>query len=366
MLRSLAKLQGVAAGFDAAQGLSARLSLNWSRYQGSEDSLRFWSALLDRVRALPAIEEAAVGSTKPLDGQPPFLAAFQVEGREARPGEVQPQVAFRTASEGYFSTLGVPLLQGRDFVNGDDREATPVAVVNRALADRFFADRSPLGQRLSTDGGANWLTVVGVVADVLHRPDAAAEPALYVPLRQSGFAQQLFVRTRGPVPATLERELRQAVYAVDAEQPIDSFETLADTRRAAVASPRLLATLLLLFAGVGLAVTCAGIIGLVAFSVSQRTRELGVRLALGATGGGVLRMVVGDAVRLCLFGLGLGLVLALALGRFARSLLFEISPHDPLTFAAVAAVVVSAALGASLLPALRTARLDPTRALRAE
>jgi ABC-type antimicrobial peptide transport system permease subunit len=272
----------------------------------------------------------------------------------------------RTASEGYFSALGVPLLQGRPFEAGDDGNATPVAVVNRSLTERFFADRDPLGQRLSTDGGTNWLTVVGVVADVRHRPDAEPEPALYVPLRQAGFGQQLFVRTRTAVPASLEHELRQAVYAVDAEQPIDSFETLADTRRAAVASPRLLATLMLLFAGVGLAVTCAGIIGLVAFSVSQRTREIGVRIALGATGRGVLGMVIADALKLCLLGLALGVLLALGLGRFARSLLFEISPNDPLTLGAVAGVVVIAAFGASLLPALRATRLDPNRALRAE
>jgi putative ABC transport system permease protein len=366
MLRSLSRLQGVESGFDASQGLSARISLNWSRYQGAANSLRFWDTLLERVRALPAVAEAAAGSTKPLDGQPPFLSSFRVEGLDARPGEAEPQIALRTASEGYFSTLGVPLLQGRPFEPGDDGNATPVAVVNRSLTERFFADRDPLGQRLSTDGGRNWLTVVGVVADVRHRPDAEAEPALYVPLRQAGFGQQLFVRTRTAVPASLERELRQAVYAVDAEQPIDSFETLADTRRAAVASPRLLATLMLLFAGVGLAVTCAGIIGLVAFSVSQRTREIGVRIALGATGRGVLGMVVADALKLCLLGLALGVLLALGLGRFARSLLFEISPNDPLTLGAVAAVVVIAAFGASLLPALRATRLDPTRALRAE
>ena len=366
MLRSFARLQGVAAGFDAAQGLSARISLNWSRYQSSADSLRFWEALLERVRAMPTVAEAAVGSTKPLDGQPPFLTGFRVEGRETRAGEIEPQVALRSASEGYFSTLGVPLLQGRDFGVGDDGASTPVATVNRALVDRFFSDRDPLGQRLSIDSGANWLTVVGVVADVRHRPDEDPEPAVYVPLRQSGFAQRLFVRTRAGVPASLEQELRQTVYAVDAEQPVDSFETLEDTRRAAVASPRLLATLLLLFALVGLAVTCAGIVGLVAFSVSQRTRELGVRIALGATRGGVLRMVIGDSVRLCLVGLALGLLLALALGRFARSLLFEVSTHDPVTIAVVAVVVAAAALLASLLPALRTTRLDPTRALRAD
>jgi predicted permease len=369
MMRSLGRLQRVDPGFRTEKILMARLSPNWSRYQGQEEATRFFDALLTRVRAIPGVESAGAASGRPLDGQPPFTNDFRIENIPIEEGELAPQVATRVATPDYFSTISIPLLRGRGFTELDRAESPAVGVVNRSLASQFWSDADPVGQRVSLDDGQSWITLIGVVGDVREQTlDSAPVGAIYLPQAQSFWAGTLVVRTPfDPMgPMGIAREVKEAVHAIDPQQPIDRFETIEQSRYASMASPRLTALLLGVFAALALVIAATGVSGVIAYAVSQRTQEIGIRMALGARRIQVLAMVLRQGLAIVALGLAVGVASALAAGRFLEGLLFETSPADPVVFASVLAVLVAAAALASFLPARRAASINPTRALRSE
>jgi predicted permease len=366
MMRSLVRLQQVDPGYRTEKILMARLSPNWSRYQNREDAVRFFDRLLERVRAIPGVESAAVASGRPLDGQPPFTNSFRIENVAIEEEELAPQVATRVASPDYFSTMGIALLKGRSFTELDRDSAPRVAVINRSLSDQFGRDSDPVGQRVSLDDGETWITVVGVVGDVREQTlDTEPVAAIYLPQAQSFWAQTLVVRTPFD-PMGTARQVKEAVHAIDPEQPVDRFETVEQSRYASMASPRLTTLLLGIFAALALGIAATGVGGVVGYAVSQRTQEIGIRMALGATRGRVVALVLRQGLGAVLLGLASGVVAAVVAGPFLSSILFETNPTDPLTFAFVLFVLLAAALVASVLPARRAATIEPTKALRSE
>ncbi len=370
MLRSLIKLQHVNPGFDPERLLAMRISLNWSKFNTNEETLAALLRTLDKARSEPGVLSAALCSTYPLNQlgitNGPFTRGFQIEGHLIPEGELAPQADFRTASTDYFETVRQPLVRGRTFIEGDKDKAVPVAVINQATARHRWGDEDPIGRRVSFDRGQTWLTIVGVVGDV-RQYGLDREPAdeIYVPLAQAGFAGNLLVRTAVD-PMSIAKLMREAVYEVDPDTAVDRVQTLEQVRSDAVASPRLTAILLAMFAGLALVITAAGIAGVMALSVNQRTHELGVRLALGATPGKVLGMVMRQGMSFVLVGLSVGVAGALLLGRLMSALLFAVEPTDPVTFMAVALVLIAVAAAACFVPARRVTSIDPMLALRSE
>jgi predicted permease len=364
MLRSLVKLQQVDAGFSADNVLTARLSLNWSKYDEDEKVRRFGQALLRGLESDPAVRSAALSFSVPLGTAQPFNRRFQIEGRPVE-RDARPTLDFRVVSPRYFETIGQRLVRGRFFAEADDERAPPVAVVNETLARHYWGDADPVGQRVSFGGEQQqWITIVGVVGDVRHYAlDREPTHELYQPFAQNPGWGAVMVRTRVD-PAAVTALIGRAVHAIDPEQPVDRIRTLAAVRSESVASPRLTAILLGIFALTALLITAAGIGGVLALSVSQRTTEIGVRMAMGAARGEVMRMVLGQGLGLVLAGLGIGVGGALLLARLLERLLFGVPPFDPLTYAAVALVFLAVATGACLLPARRAASVDPLVALR--
>jgi predicted permease len=370
MIRSLIKLQSVSPGFDPEQVLAMRVSPNWSKYNNTDQTRLMLQRLLDKVRSEPGVQSAALSSTYPLNQlgivNGAFNRGFQIEGHPIPDGELAPQADFRSASPGYFETIRVPLVKGRTFEDKDNEKAPLVAVINQSTARHRWNEEDPIGRRVSFDRGQTWTTVIGVVADVKqYGLDREPTDEIYIPLAQSGFANNLLVRTAAD-PMSIATLMRDAVYQIDPETAIDRVQTLEHVREDAVASPRLTAILLAMFAALALVITAAGIAGVMALSVSQRTHELGVRLALGATPSRVLGMVMRQGMYYVATGLAIGIAGALLLGRLMSALLFAVEPNDPITFIAVSAVLMAVAAAACLVPALRVTSIDPMLALRSE
>jgi putative ABC transport system permease protein len=365
MIRSLVKLQRVDPGFNPQNVLTARIDLNWSKYANGAKVKTFSDALLQQLSATPGVRSVAVASRVPLNGATPASTSMQIEKHPVPAGQPGPAADQRIVSQDYFSTVGMSILRGRAFTVADAREHSDAAIINQAMARRYWGREDPIGTRVSLDGGDHWLTIVGVVGDVkqygLDR-DAANElyqPWEALPIRDMRVA----VRTVGDAGALGER-VRDVVRRLDPAQPVVSVETLEQFRDDALASPRLTTILLVLFAAIALAVAATGLLGVIAFSVSQRTHEIAIRMALGAARARVLTLVVGQGLTLVTGGLALGLLGALGLANVMTSLLFDVGPTDPLTFVVVAVVLFAVAVLASLVPAGRATRISPIVALR--
>jgi len=370
MVRSLIKLQQVNPGFDPERVLAMRISPNWSKYNTTQETIDLLQRILDKARSEPGVLSAALGSTYPLNqlgiNNGPFNRGFQIENRPVPEGELQPQADFRTASTDYFETVRQPLVRGRTFADSDKDKAPLVAVINQSTARHRWGDDDPIGRRISFDRGQTWLTIVGIVGDVRqYGLDKDPADEIYIPLAQGGFGGNLLVRTALD-PMSISKLMRDAVYEVDSDTAVDRVQTLEQVRSDAVASPRLTAILLGMFAGLALLITAAGIAGVMALSVNQRTHELGVRLALGASPGKILRMVMTQGMFFVMIGLTAGLAGALLLGRLMSALLYAVAPTDPITFVAVGAVLLGVAAAACFIPARRVTSIDPMLALRSE
>jgi len=372
MLRSLAKMQQVNPGFVSQHVLAMKITYNWAKYAGVGQYALAAKKLLGRVEQEPGVLSAAVSSGYPLEpelisaGPDSNFATFQVEGRLLQPGEAPPTTSTAAASPGYFRTLGIPLTAGREFADTDDHNALNVAIINQTMQRRLWPNENPLGKRVSYDDGKTWTTIVGVVGDVrefgLDRPPISE---MYVPVAQTGGMSTLIVRSAAD-PEAIARRMREVVHEADSQTAITHEMTVEQAREESLASPRLTATLLGLFAALALLIAAAGIGGIMALAVSQRVREIGTRMALGARPADVLRMVLGHGLALTFLGVAIGAAGALALTGLAKSFLFEVTPTDPLTFAGVALVLLASALLASFLPARRAASIDPIVALRNE
>jgi putative ABC transport system permease protein len=366
MLRSLLELQSVNPGFDSQRVLTVTLDLNWSRYTDDDLIRGFHDRLHARLSGQPGVVSTASTLTFPLDGHRRFNVGFLIEGQPPAEDGAQPLGDLRSASPDYFPTLGIPLVTGRLFTPSDGPNSPQVAIVNQTLARRYFAGEPAVGKRISADTGKTWITIVGVVGDVRHY-GLQSEPTdeVYLPFAQLPIRESTFLVRTTADPAAMARRIGEEVLAIDAAQPVANVQTLEEVRGEALASPRLTTTLILLFALLALCITAAGLGGVVAFSVSQRTQEIGVRMALGAGRGEVLGMVLREGLRLVGLGLVLGALAAVFLGRLITGLLFHVETTDPITFAAMALVLILIAAGACLVPARRAATVDPLVALRA-
>ncbi len=370
LLTSFIRLQGVDPGFAPGGILTARVTLPRARYDDPARQVAFAGALLERVRGLPGVASAALTSDAPLGDGPPYWA-FAVAGVEQPPPEVvQDAVVFRTTPD-YFQTFGIPLLRGRLYQPSDRADAAPVALINDALARRYWPDRSPLGARITFGNPADttsvWMTVVGVVGDVRQEGAAAAAyPQVYLPLAQlSSRSLLIALRTSGD-PLALAPAVKRAVAGIDANLALGRVATMEERVAVSLARPRVNALLLGGFATTALVLAALGIYGVIAYGVVQRTRELGIRMALGARRDDVLRLVLRQGMVPVLAGLALGLGGAAAASRVLRGLLYGVGGTDPITYAVVAAFLAAVALLASYLPARRAAMTDPLVALRNE
>jgi predicted permease len=366
LLASVWRLQRVETGYRTDRVLAATVFGNFSKYPNAEAQLRLYEPLVERLNALPGVEAAAITNAVPLVLTNPNETPFDIEGRTPDPAR-RPRGDVRVASPRYFEALGIPVLAGRAFTDLDHREAQRVVVVNQAMV-RFWEGSDPVGSRLSTDSGTTWWTVVGVVGDTRQFGlDRDAVPQAFIPLAQmpGGLGGRIMVRGAGN-PTSLARSVIDTVHALDPDMPVEDVQTLEEVRSASLARPRLTALLLSIFAGLAMIVTLAGVTGVIAANVSQRTREFGVRMALGATRGWVLTMVLRQGLALVATGLAIGLAAAAAFSSALSAYLFATPPRDPLVLLGVAAVFVLAGGLACLGPARRATSVDPLVALRAE
>jgi putative ABC transport system permease protein len=366
MIRSFIKLQQVDAGYNGDHVLTANVPLNFSKYKGNDAAVRgFFDHVLEKLKHLPGVQGAAANSGAPLAPGRPFSSPFIIEGRPVAPGQAKPEAHGEVATPDAFRLLDVPLLSGRFFDEHDTATAPPVVIISRGLARHYFPNENPIDKRISGDG-EHWGTIVGVVGDVKQFGlDRDPVDTVYEAFEQSPGAFALMIKTAGD-PMSYVKQVREAVYSVDPTQPITDIKTLDELRGDTLAGTRLTSLLLGLFAALALAIAATGLSGVTALLVTQRTREVGIRLALGAQRSQVLRMVLTQGMRVILVGLAIGLAGALAGTRVMKALLFDTPATDPLTFAGVALVLLAVALIASYIPARRVTRVDPMIALRAE
>jgi putative ABC transport system permease protein len=363
LIRSFARLTEVDPGFDPRSVLTMDLLLPFAKYKDGRD-IAFFQQTLERVRTLPGVEAAATVSPLPLSGGQ-YITGFGIEGRLS-PTEHTFSAGNRLISPDFFKTFRVPLIKGRLLAESDGAKAPPVVVINESLARIYFANEDPLGKRITLNGDATRV-IVGVVGDVKHSAlDEEANPQIYRAIAQLQFptlSMSLAVRTSGD-PMQLVAAVRGQVWAVDKDVPIINIETMERLMGKSVAPRRFNLLLLGVFALVGLALACVGLYGVMSYMLTQRTREIGVRMAMGAQTSDVLRLVLGEGMKLALIGAFLGLCGALALTRLLKTLLFGVSATDPLTFIAIAALLIFMALLACWIPGRRAAKVDPMVALR--
>lgn len=364
--RSLYHLNQVDPGIEVARVLAAPISLNWTRYGPGEPRIRYWERAMQEVATLGGVDAVGLSGREPLSGLVNFASPFRIEGQDIDPNAPAPTATGTTVSEHFFAVVGQRLWRGRGFTPADSAEAPRVVIINQSLASRVWKDADPVGQRITFDNGATWATIVGIVANARQQVSADPVDEVYVPLQQSGglITATLTVRTSGP-PEALMKPLRDALRRVDPQQPITRIETLEEVRQRTLASPRLIATLLGLFAVLALVITAAGIGGVLAFTVSQRTQEIGIRMALGASRGDVLWMVLSEGLTLVAVGLGVGLGASFALVHLMDSLLYGVPATDPVTFVIVPGLLLAVAVLACALPARRATGINPMIALRA-
>ncbi len=369
LIRSFWRLQEVNPGFRTDHLLALRLSLPRTKYPEGAQVVSFYQRLQERLSALPGVESASATSGILL----PKLAnsgTFTIENKPQDPQEQRLELPVDAAQPNYFQTMGVQLLSGRAFTDQDARDKPRVAIVNETFVNRYLPNEDPVGRRFTFgDDGANaqWITIVGVARDTKRQGlDAPIRIESWLPHAQApSRSMQVVLRTTGD-PLALSQATREAVWSLDRDLPIPRIESLEQIMADHVAQRRLNMLLLALFALVALVLAAVGIYGVMSYVVTQRTHEIGVRVALGAQTRDVLRLVVGQGMALALAGVVIGLVATFALTRLMASLLFGVSATDPITFAAIAALLIGVALVACWIPARRAAKVDPMVALRCD
>jgi putative ABC transport system permease protein len=369
MIKSFVNLQNVSPGFNAENILTMQLSLPRSKYTNSAQTTAFYSQLLEKVEALPGARSAAISISLPPNNLE-VSDNFSIEEHPTPAGESDPIAPIVFVSSKYFATLGVPLLRGRVFTDNDRDGAPPVVIVNDALARQYFGAEDPVGKRFKegTASGDNlWMEIVGVVGNVKYTGlDAKEEPAYYLPFLQNPIRFMYLAVRSDSNPTALLASIQDEVRTLDKDLPIARARTMSELLSESVAQPRFRSLLIAIFAGVALMLAAIGIFGVISYSVSQRTHEFGIRMALGANPGDIVRMVLVQGLKLALLGAGLGLAGSYAATRLLSSLLFNVSPTDPLTFVGIATLLTVIALLASYIPARRATKVDPMVALRYE
>lgn len=369
MIRSFMRVLDVKPGFNAGSVLTMELSLPYRTYATVEQRAAFFTKLLPHLENIPGVTGAGATNLVPLENGDDSIY-FSIEGLPPfAPGQA-PLADYRVITPGYLGALEIPLLKGRNFSDRDLRGAPPVAIISEKLAKRFFPDQDPLGKRVRV--GDTPSEIVGVVADVRNKSfmsefnNDRLRPALYVPHAQHPYGQMALVLRSTGDPASLTTAVRKEVQAIEKDQPVFNVRTMSQVRSESMVPQRLSAFMFACFALIALLLTAIGIYAVIAYSVVQRTREIGIRMALGAQSRDVLKLVVRNGMRLALIGVALGLAGALALSRLMTSLLFGITPTDALTFTAVSTGLIAVALLACYIPARRATKVDPLVALRYE
>ena len=361
LIRSFIALTQVNPGFQPEGAITLRLTFQGAEYQTGDHVRNRVDQLITRVRELPQVTAVGVGSILPLGGIG-ALNDIAVDGAPPPPPDVNQEIAVAGASADYFQAIGTPLIRGRMFNDLDQPKSPPVVLINEAAARKWFADQDPIGRRVLSGGPRE---VVGIVGDVLQRtPGEPAIAQMFVPYTQrTGRTIRLIVRTNGD-PMTMAAAVREQVRALDPNLPLAEATPLDEVVSRSVARPRFYTSLLTLFAAVALILSATGIFGVMSYAVAQQSKEIGIRMALGARAVDVLRSIVGRAVGLAALGVLAGVVVALALGGLIRSQLFGVAVFDPATLVTVIVVLLGSAALASLLPASRAARIDPVTTFR--
>ena len=364
LVRSLIELQNVSPGFDPDNVLTMRVDLSREKYSTPEKAGNFFSELESRVSGLPGVEHVGLITELPLSGQPNDMP-YTVEGRPPVSSDQMFDDDFRRVNQHYFSAMQIPFLRGRNFTEQEVRQSTRVVIISDLLARQVFPNEEPIGKRLIMAIGNDPFEIIGIVGDIRHRGlESAPRAAMYLPTNQTP-GTSVVVRTKGD-PASLAGAIRKEVRAIDPDQPIAAVRTMNEWMDTAVAGSRYRTALLALFAFVALVLASTGIYGVMSYSVSQRTHEIGVRMALGARHLDVMTLVVRQGMTLVMVGVALGILSATALTRVMSTLLFGVTAKDPLTFVVVAALLTLVAFVACYLPARRATKVDPLVALRYE
>jgi predicted permease len=376
LFRSFFLLQHVEAGFQAsaAEIVTMRVSPPRARLMRQPNNefdepaaVRYYDGLLERVRQIPGVEAAALAEALP-PNRMTWSDSFVIEGQDLAEAQSNPSVVIPTVDVNYFRTLGIPVRRGRVFNERDTAESTRVTVISEEMARRYFAGRDPIGRRIKVSGPGlpsnSWYEVIGVAGDVKYTGLQDEHTPIYYRAYAQDANMRMFLIVRSSAGAGLMSTVQRELQAFDADLILTQATTMEDALAESIAGPRFRMLLITVFATVALMLAATGIYGVMAYSVAQRTHEMGLRLALGAARADVLRLVMGQAARLAVVGIALGLIGALLLTRWMSTLLFRVEPTDPVTFAAVATCLAAIALTASALPARRAMRIDPIVALR--
>jgi len=366
LIKSFWRLQRIDPGFNPNNALTASVTLPSRKYPEENQQSAFFQQLLEKVRALPGVQAAGASNVVPLGGD--YVLGFVIEGRPPLPPGAGQSTNYYSVSADYFKAMGIPLLRGRVFTEQDTRNSTRVAVISESMAKRVFPNEDPIGKRIHvTNGPTVFREIVGIVGDVKHYGlDQDTTLQTYEPYTQQPFSfMTLVVRTAGD-PTNLTSAIRNQVLSIDKEQPVSGVRTLEQRVSTSIAQQRFSMLLLGVFAAVAMVLAAVGIYGVLSYAAAQRTHEIGIRMALGARAGNVLKMVIGQGMKLALAGVALGSGAALALTQLMKRLLFGVTAADPMTYVVIALSLTLVALFACWIPARRAAKVDPMVALRVE
>lgn len=370
LVKSFVRLQQVSPGFDPHNVVALNLFLPGAKYPEDAQQRAFFDQAQERIQSLPGVESVGMVSNLPVSGG--FdTTSFYIEGRPVTRREDVPDVERYTINSDYFRAMSIPLTSGRSFGAEDRPDSVPVAIISEATARRFWPGESPLGKRFKTgdpdDPQSPWRTIVGVVGDVRHYAlDIEPAPQFYLPYRQVPVQFMALLVRSSNSPENQIAAVRAQIWSIDKDQPIFNIKTMERFVAESIAQRRFVMLLLGLFAAVALVLAIIGLYGVMAYSVTQRTHEIGIRMALGAQASDVLKMVIRQGMALVLVGVGIGLLAAFALSRLISSFLYGVSATDPLTFVGVPLVLCAVAAAASYIPARRATKVDPMIALRYE
>jgi putative ABC transport system permease protein len=373
LLRSFARLQEVPPGFQPDHLLVADLPVSTTTYASPEQRFQFFDRIVDRAKTLPGVRSAGAASFLPVSGGGGMLH-FNIEGRPPKTPHDYLAAGYRTITPQYMETLGVPLLQGRNITAADNEKSPSVVVINATMARTYFPGENPLGKRLqlgaTPEKDVPYMEVIGVVGDVLQGLDTDPKAEMYLPYRQADellpVLQLSIVLRTAADPRLQAAALRSALAEIDPNEPLVKVRTMEENMAATVTQPRFRTWLIGIFAGLALVLAAVGLYGVLSYSVTQRTNEIGIRVTLGAQRDGIFRIIVGEGLRLALVGVGIGTIAALLFSRVLRTFLYGISAFDPITFVITAALLTLVAVAASFFPARRATGVDPLIALRHE
>ena len=366
LIRSFDKLLNVNVGFNPQQLLSLEYRLPRSKYGKQEAQWNFHRQVMDQIQQIPGVESVSLVRGLPMSGNG-ATTPIAIVDREAPAKGTEPEVMFNTAMPNYFETMGIPFLRGRTFGNQDQPNTPTVVIINQMMANRFWPNQDPLGKQIRFVEDNSVGTVVGVVGDAKHYwVDEEQRPQVYASYTQNpGYFATAVMRT-SVEPLSLSEQVRQAIWKVDPDQPMWKIRTMNFLVERSVADKRFLMVLMGIFAGIALLLSMVGLYGVISYLVNQRTQEIGIRMALGAQVGDILRMVLRQGMILVLIGVALGLLASFLITRLITKLLFQVSATDPVTFVGISLLLIGVALVACYLPARKATRVDPLEALHYE